>query len=52
MPLNDRQIKNAKPVEKPYKLTDGHGRYLLIKPNGGKSNTGGWIMQLIASVKR
>ena len=36
MPLNDRQIKNAKPTEKPYKLTDGHGLHLLIKPNGGK----------------
>ena len=32
----DRQIKNAKPTEKPYKLTDGHGLHLLIKPNGGK----------------
>ena len=36
MPLNDRQIKNAKPADKPYKLTDGRGLYLLVKPNGGK----------------
>ena len=36
MPLNDRQIKNAKPAEKQYKLSDGHSLYLLIKPNGGK----------------
>lgn len=36
MPLNDRQIKNAKPTDKQYKLTDGRGLYLLIKPNGGK----------------
>lgn len=36
MPLNDRQIKNAKPAAKPYKLADGHSLYLLIKPNGGK----------------
>ncbi|MFD1244143.1 tyrosine-type recombinase/integrase [Paralysiella testudinis] len=36
MPLNDRQIKNAKPAEKAYKISDGHGLHLLIKPNGGK----------------
>lgn len=36
MPLNDRQIKNAKPSEKPYKLADGHSLHLLVKPNGGK----------------
>ena len=36
MPLNDRQIKNAKPAEKAYKISDGHGLYLLVKPNGGK----------------
>ncbi len=36
MPLNDRQIKNTKPADKPYKLTDGRGLYLLVKPNGGK----------------
>ncbi len=36
MPLNDRQIRNAKPAEKPYKLSDGHSLHLLVKPNGGK----------------
>ncbi|WP_048947525.1 tyrosine-type recombinase/integrase [Kingella kingae] len=36
MKLNDQQIKKAKPHEKPYKLTDGKGLYLLVKPNGGK----------------
>ena len=36
MPLNDRQIKNAKPKDKPYKLTDGNGLYLYITPAGGK----------------
>ena len=36
MPLSDRQIKNAKPAEKAYKVSDGHGLYLLVKPNGGK----------------
>ena len=36
MPLNDRQIKNAKPKIKAYKLTDGGGLYLHITPAGGK----------------
>lgn len=36
MSLNDRQIRNAKPKAKPYKLADGHSFYLLVKPNGGK----------------
>ncbi|WP_288427360.1 integrase arm-type DNA-binding domain-containing protein [uncultured Pantoea sp.] len=36
MPLNVRQIDTAKPREKEYKLTDGGGLYLLVKPNGAK----------------
>ena len=36
MKLNDRQIKNAKPAEKPYKLNDGKGLYLFINTSGGK----------------
>ena len=36
MPLNDRQIKNAKPADKPYKLNDGKGLYLYINTSGGK----------------
>lgn len=36
MPLTDTAIKNAKPKEKSYKLTDGDGLYLLVHPNGGK----------------
>lgn len=36
MPLNDRQIKNAKPAEKPFKLNDGKGLYLYINTNGEK----------------
>jgi integrase len=36
MPLTDVQIRNAKPQDKPYKLTDGGGLYLLIHPSGGK----------------
>ena len=37
MPLNDRQIRNAKPAAKPYKLADGGGLYLAVTPAGGKS---------------
>lgn len=36
MKLTDRQIKNTKPKEKPYKLTDGGGLYLLVSTSGGK----------------
>lgn len=35
-PLSDSTIKTAKPKEKLYKLTDGQGLYLEIKPNGSK----------------
>lgn len=36
MPLTDTAIRNAKAREKPYKLTDGDGLYLLVHSNGGK----------------
>lgn len=35
--LTDAHVRNAKPKEKPYKLTDGNGLFLLVKPNGTKS---------------
>jgi len=35
-PLTATEIKNAKPKEKKYKLSDGRGLYLLIQPNGSK----------------
>lgn len=35
-PLTDLKIRNAKPLEKPYKLTDSGGMYLEIRPNGSK----------------
>ncbi|MEK0169822.1 tyrosine-type recombinase/integrase [Pseudescherichia vulneris] len=37
MPLNDMQIRRAKPADKPYTLGDGQGLSLLIEPNGSKS---------------
>ncbi len=36
MGLSEFTIKNAKPGEKPYKLGDSDGLYLLVKPNGSK----------------
>lgn len=35
-PLTATKIQNAKPKVKDYKLSDGQGLYLLIKPSGGK----------------
>ena len=36
MPLSDIRIRNAKPKEKPYKLADGGGLFVLVKPTGSK----------------
>lgn len=36
MKLTARQISTAKPLEKPYKLSDGGGLYLLVNPNGSR----------------
>jgi integrase len=33
--LSDTRIRNIKPREKPYKLADEKGMYLLVAPNGG-----------------
>jgi integrase len=36
MSLTDSAARNAKPRQKPYKLSDGHGLYLQVEPNGSK----------------
>lgn len=36
MALTDTAIRNAKPREKPYKVTDAQGLYLLVNPRGSK----------------
>ncbi|MFA6994713.1 MAG: Arm DNA-binding domain-containing protein [Candidatus Paceibacterota bacterium] len=36
MPLSDTAIKNTKPKEKPFKLADEKGMFLLVNPNGSK----------------
>jgi len=37
MSLTNTQIKNAKPKDKQYKLSDQGGLYLLVRPNGSKA---------------
>ena len=37
MGMSNTQIKNAKPKDKPYKLSDQGGLYLFVKLNGSKS---------------
>ncbi|EPA0076151.1 TPA: tyrosine-type recombinase/integrase [Enterobacter hormaechei] len=36
MPLNDSKIRKLKPSAKPFKVSDSHGLYLLIKPSGSR----------------
>ena len=36
MNLKDSEVKSAKPQEKPYKMADGTGLYLLVNPSGSK----------------
>jgi integrase len=36
MPLSDTAVRAAKPTERPVKLFDGHGLFLLVTPAGGK----------------
>jgi hypothetical protein len=36
MALTSLAIENAKPKERPYKLSDGEGLHLLVQPNGSK----------------
>ena len=34
--LTDAKVRNAKPQEAPYKLADGGGLFLLVRPNGAR----------------
>lgn len=36
MALTDTKIRNLKPKERPYRVTDAHSLYLQITPSGGK----------------
>ncbi|MBK5963651.1 integrase [Thiocystis minor] len=36
MPLTDTAVRNAKHADKPFKLTDERGLFLIVTPSGGK----------------
>ncbi len=36
MSLSDAKIRSIKPSDKPFKLTDSQGLYLLVKPGGSR----------------
>ena len=36
MAIKELQVRSAAPRDKPYKLADGEGMFLLVKPNGAK----------------
>ncbi|WP_253275764.1 Arm DNA-binding domain-containing protein, partial [Xanthomonas vasicola] len=36
MPLSDLAIRRAKPSDRPQKLSDGGGLYLMVAVNGGR----------------
>jgi len=42
-PLTNTEVKQAKPKDKVYKLGDGGGLQLRIKPTGGKS----WLLDYV-----
>ena len=48
MKLTDTKIKQAKPKDKEYPLTDGHGLNIIIKPNGKKY----WVHRFMFEGKR
>lgn len=48
LPLIETQVKNAKPREKEYKLSDGFGLHLLVTPSGGKL----WRLQYLFAGKQ
>ncbi|MEM9678206.1 MAG: Arm DNA-binding domain-containing protein, partial [Pseudomonadota bacterium] len=37
MPLSDLQIRKAKQRDKPYRMSDGLGLFVLVRSNGSKS---------------
>jgi hypothetical protein len=46
--LTDTAIRKAKPTDKPQKLVDGHGMYLLLKPDDSRY----WTTATAASARR
>ncbi len=52
MKLKDTKVKNAKAKDKPYKLTDGDGMYLLIKPKANNGTSKLWRFDYRINGKR
>ena len=48
VPLSDLKCRTAKPRERAYKLFDGGGMYLFVKPNGVKT----WRLRLSRSLRQ
>jgi len=40
MPLSEMKVRNARAENKPYKLFDGAGLFLMVSALAGKSNDG------------
>jgi hypothetical protein len=36
VPLNESQVRSARPTDKAHKLADGQGMFLYVAPNGSK----------------
>ncbi len=36
MPLSDVVVRRVKPTDRPFKLADGGGMFLMVHPNGSK----------------
>ena len=47
-PLTNTQIKQSKPKDKLFKLSDGGGLQLWVKPNGTKS----WVLDYINPINK
>ena len=47
MPLSEPQLRSAKPRERPYKLFDSGGLFVLVNPNGSKL----WRMRFVVDGK-
>jgi hypothetical protein len=51
LPLTDTKARSAKPKERPYKLFDGDGLFLIETPSGGNRNKDQILSWLPATYK-
>jgi hypothetical protein len=47
-PLTNTEVKQAKPKDKVYKLADGAGLQLRVRPNGAKT----WLLDDIVNLSK